>query len=112
MNILPLSIDIPLNQTQTDRLVTIHQQSISSSEVIMDFGEDAVVSFGKYYWSKKDKVVVKRGAMRAIEISGKNVCAIGEVIWKADRSDMQQEAVDTVASMGVFLELIFNVFHN
>ena len=48
MNILPLSIDIPLNQTQTDPLVTIHQQSISSFEVIANFGEDAVVSFGKY----------------------------------------------------------------
>ena len=49
MNILPLSIDIPLNQTQTDPLVTIHWQSISSYEVIAYFGEDAVVSFGKYY---------------------------------------------------------------
>ena len=48
MNIVPLNIDIPLNQTQIDPLVTIHQQSISSSEVIADFGEDVVVSFGKY----------------------------------------------------------------
>ena len=30
MNIVPLSIDIPLNQTQTDRLVTVHHESISS----------------------------------------------------------------------------------
>ena len=65
MNIRPLSIDIPLNQTQTDPLVTIHQQSISSFEVMVDFGEDAVVSFGKCYCSKKDKAVVKRGAKRA-----------------------------------------------
>ena len=57
MNIPPLSIDIPLNQTQTDPLVTIHQQRILSSEVIVYFGEDALVSFGKYYWSKRDKVV-------------------------------------------------------
>ena len=49
MNIVPISLDIPLNQMQSDPLVSIHQQSISSSEVITDFGEDAVVSFGKYY---------------------------------------------------------------
>ena len=102
MNILPLSIDIPLYQTQTDPLVTIHKQSISSSEVIADFGEDAVVSFDKYYWSKKDKDVVKRGAKRAREISAKDVPALGQVIWKADTSDIQQGAVETTATMGVF----------
>ena len=52
MNIVPLSIDIPLNQTKIDPWVTIHQQIISSSKVIAYFGEDAMVSFGKYYWSK------------------------------------------------------------
>ena len=102
MNILPLSIDIPLNQTQTDPLVTIHQQSISSSEVIADFGEDALVSFGKYYWSKWDKDVVKMGAKRAIESLAKNVLAIGEVIWKAYTSDMKQGVVGTEASIKVF----------
>ena len=64
MNLVPVSMDIPLNQMQSDPLVSVHQQSISSSKVIVDFGEDAVVSFGKYYWSKKDKAMVKRGAMR------------------------------------------------
>ena len=102
MNILPLSIDIPLNQTQTDPLVTIHQQSISSSKVIAYFGEDAIVLFGKYYWSKKDNAVVKRGAKRARESSAKNVLAVGEVIWKADTSEMHKGAVETIAAMGVF----------
>ena len=71
MNIPPLSIDIPLNQTQTDPLVTIHHQTTSSSEVMVDFGEDVVVSMGKYYWRKKDKFVVKRGTKRARESSAK-----------------------------------------
>ena len=102
MNIVPVSIDIPFNQTQSDPLVSIHQQSISSSEVIEYFGEDVVVSFGKYYWNKKYKVVVKRGAKRARQSSGINVPIISEVIWKADASDMQQGAVDTAVSMGVF----------
>ena len=46
--------------------------------------------------------MVKRGAKRARQSSGINVPTIGEVIWKADASDMQQGAVDTTASMGVF----------
>ena len=102
MNIFPVSIDIPLNQMESDPLVSYHQQRISSSEFITDFGEDAVVSFGKYYWSKNYKAMVKRGAKRAKEILGINVPAIGEVIWKADASHMQQGAVDTAATMGVF----------
>ena len=84
-------------------MVSVHQQSISSSEVIIDFGEDAVVSFGKYYWSKKYKAVVKRGAKRSRQSSGINVLAIGEVIWKENASDMQQGVVDTAATMGVFV---------
>ena len=65
MDISPLSIDIPTNQMQSDSFVTIHHEINSSSEVIEDFGEDVVVSMGKYYWSKKDKAVVKRGAKKA-----------------------------------------------
>ena len=107
MNIVPVSIDIPLNQTQSDPLVSVHQQIISSFEVITDFGEDAVISFGKYYWSKKDKVVVKRGAKRGRESSGKNVFSICEVLWKGDTSDMQQGVVDTATAMGVFARANF-----
>ena len=46
--------------------------------------------------------MVKRGAKRARQSSGINVPAIGEVIWKAEASDMQQGAVDTTIAMGVF----------
>ena len=49
----------------------------SSSNVIEDFGEDVVVSMGKYYWSKKDKVVVKRGSKKEIYGSSKHVSALG-----------------------------------
>ena len=61
-----------------------------------------MVSFGKYYWSKNDKAVVKRGAKRARESSTKSVPFVGQVIWKADTSDMQQKAVETTLSMGAF----------
>ena len=60
MNILPLNTEIPLSQTKTDPLVTTPKQTISPHEGIMDFGEDDVVSMGKYYRNKKDKVVIKR----------------------------------------------------
>ena len=46
--------------------------------------------------------MVKRGAKRAKEILGINVNDIGEVIWKADTSDMQQVVVDTSTTMGFF----------
>ena len=46
--------------------------------------------------------MVKRGAKRARESSGIKFPTIGELIWRADASDMQQGAVDTAASMGVF----------
>ena len=108
MDISSLSIDIPLNQSQTDSLVIIHQHTISSSKVMAYFGEDVVVSMGKYYWSKKDKAVVKRGAKKAREGWAKHAVALGQVIWKADTSDIQQEAMDTTASMGVFVGANFN----
>ena len=65
MNRPPLSIQISLKQTQTDPLVTVQHQTTSSSKVMADFGEDVVVSMGKYCWRRKDKDVVKRGAKRA-----------------------------------------------
>ena len=102
MDISPLSIDTHINQMQTNSLVTIQHEINSSSEVIADFGEDAVVSFGKYYWSKKDKVVVKRGSKKARHGSRKDVSTLGQVIWKEDTSNLPQEAVNADAAMGVF----------
>ena len=109
MDIAPLRIDIPINQMETDSLVTIQHEMNSSSEMKADFGEDAVVSMGKYYWSKKDKAVVKRGAKKARQGSRKHVPALGQVIWKEDTSDLPQGAVDAVAAMGVFAGANFNL---
>ena len=39
----------------------VHEGTISTSEEMVDFGEDAVVSLGKHFWSRKDKAVVKNG---------------------------------------------------
>ena len=67
MNIHPLRIEIPLTQTQTNPLVIVQHQTTSSLEVMADFGEDVGVLMGKYYWTKKEKVVVNRGTKRARE---------------------------------------------
>ena len=71
MNIPPLNTEIPLSQTEANPLVNTQQQTISPREGIAYFGEDVVVCMGKYYWSKKDKVVFKRGANRTKEGSTK-----------------------------------------
>ena len=108
MHIAPLRIDIPTNQMETDLLVTIQYEMNSSLEVIAYFREDAVVSMGKYYWSKKDKAVVKRGSKKARHGSGKDVSTLGQVIWMEYTSNLPQEAVDAVVAMGAFVGANFN----
>ena len=51
--------------------------------------------------------MVKRRSKRARQSSSINVPAIGEVICKADASDMQQGAVDIESSMAVFVRANF-----
>ena len=36
-------------------------------EEMTHFGEDVIVSLGKYFWSKKYKTIVKKGAKRTKE---------------------------------------------
>ena len=52
---------ISISQSQLEPLVTVQEGTISTVEEMEDFGEDAVVSLGKYFWSRKEKVVVKKG---------------------------------------------------
>ena len=68
-----------------------------------DFGEDVVVSMRKYYWSKKEKSVIKRGAKRKRESSTKQMPPLSHVLWKSDTPDIKQGALDTTTSMGVFV---------
>ena len=61
-----------------------------------------MVCMGKYYWSKKDKVVMKRGAKRTREGSTKHMPAPSHIIWKLDTPDSKQGALDTVVVIGSF----------
>ena len=62
--ISPLSVEVPISQSQPDPSVTVQEGTISTTEEMDDFGKDAVVSLGNYFWSRKEKVVVKKGAIR------------------------------------------------
>ena len=46
--------------------------------------------------------MVKRGSKKARHGSGKYASALGQVIWKADTSNLPQEVVDAATTMGVF----------
>ena len=48
------------------------------------------------------------GSKKAIHGSEKHVSTLGQVIWKADTSNLPQEAVDAAAAMGVFIGDNFN----
>ena len=101
--ISPISVEIPNPQTsQSEPLVIVHEGTISTTKEMADFGEDVVVSLGKCFWSRKDKVVVKKGAKRTREGTFKQVSTPSQIIWKRDSSDTKQGALDTTAAMGDF----------
>ena len=73
-----------------------------------DFGVDAVVSLGKYFWSRKDKAVVKKGAKRTREGTVKQVSTPSQIIWKRDSSDTKEGSLDTTTAMGDFVGANFD----
>ena len=56
-----------LDASQPAPIVTISKGTISIAEEGDDFGDDAVVSLGEYFWSRKEKVLVKKGSKRSRE---------------------------------------------
>ena len=67
-----------------------------------DFGEDVVVSLGEYFWSRKDKVMMKKGTERKREGTVKKVPSLNQVIWKLDSPSITKGDLDTLVSMGDF----------
>ena len=63
---------------------------MSSTEEITDFGEDAVVCLGKYYWSKKQKGILKKGSNRTREGMFKHVPMLDKIVWKTDAPNEKQ----------------------
>ena len=66
------------------------------------FGEDVVVSLGKYFWIKIDKAVMKKGTKRMREGTLKQVPDLNKFISKSNFHDIKQGALDTTTTMGYF----------
>ena len=60
-----------------------------------DFGEDVVVSLGKYFWSKKDKEIMKNGVNRTKEGTLKQVPTLNQFFWRTDAPNVKQGPLDT-----------------
>ena len=73
-----------------------------------DFGEDAVVSLRKYFWSKKDKAILKKGSKRTREGILKHVPTLDQIVWRTDDPNEKQGALDTTAVMGAFAGASYN----
>ena len=84
----PIIVEISVSQSQSDPLVTPQQDTLLASKGMADFGED-VVSLGKYFSSKKDKEIMKKGTKRTGEGTIKQVPALNQVIWKTDSPDIK-----------------------
>ena len=67
-----------------------------------DFGKDVVVSLGKYFWSIKDKAVMKKGTKRTSECMVEHVPTLNQVIWNLDSHDIRKGDLNIVTSMGAF----------
>ena len=74
--------------------------TISTKEEMANFGEDVVVYLGKYFWSRKEKVVVKKGAKRTREGTVKKVPT--QIISKSDFSNTKHDALKTTTAMEAF----------
>ena len=73
-----------------------------------DFGEDAVVFLGKYFWSKKEKAILKKGSKRIREGTLKHVPTLDQIVWRTDDPNEKQGALDTTATMGAFAGVKYN----
>ena len=98
-------MEVPIPET----LVAIHEGTISTTEEMSDFGEGAVVSPGQYFWSRKEKGVVKKGSKRSREGTFKQGSIPNQIIWKTDSSNTKKEALDTTSAMGDFVRANFDL---
>ena len=72
------------------------------------FGEDVVVSLGKYFGRKKDKAILKKGSKRTREGTLKHVPTFDQIVWRTDSPNEKQGALDTTAAMGAFTGDYYN----
>ena len=74
----------------------------ASTEPRDELDEDIVISLGDYYYSKSDKVVVKKGKRRTRDQSGMDSYVTNQIVWTQQSSDPQVDVVDTATALGAF----------
>ena len=79
-----LNVEIPMSQSQPQSTSSSEKEVVSSTEEIIDFEEDAVVSLWNYCWSKKQKAILKKGLKRTREGILKHVPTLDKIVWKTD----------------------------
>ena len=94
-----------VSQSQPGPLVTPQQETISTSEEMVDFGEGFVVSMGNYFWSRKGKEAMKKGNKKTRKGMVKKVLSLNHVIWRVDSPNIKHGDLDTMASMGEFCRI-------
>ena len=67
--------------TQTSSLVSTVIYTSRFIDPRAQFDEDIVVSLGDYYYSKPDKVVIRKGKKRARDQSGMEVYVYKQIVW-------------------------------
>ena len=102
LDISPLDVEIPVSQSEPQSSTSTQKEALSTTEDMEDFGEDAVVSLGKYFWSKKDKAILKKGSKRTREGTLKHVSTFDQIVWRIDAPNEKEGALDIAAAMGAF----------
>ena len=72
-------MEVLVSQSQPEPLVTVEEGTISTTEEMAYFGKDVVVSLGNYFWSRKEKFVVRKGAKRTREGTVKKVVSLNQI---------------------------------
>ena len=69
---------------------------------MVDFGEDAMVSLGKYFWSVEYNPVVMKEYKIKMEGTFKQGSFPNHIFLKRDSSDTKQKALDTTIAIRAF----------
>ena len=99
-DISPIIVEVLVSQTQPEPSTSPQEEILLDSEEMSDFGEDVVVSLGKYFWSKKEKAIIKKGTKRTREGTLKHLLALNQFLWRNYAPNVRQGALDTTTAIG------------
>ena len=94
--------------TLTSTLVSIVVGTFSATESTEEFNEDIVISLGDYYYSKYDKLVVKKGKKRGRDQSDIDTSITNQTVWTQQSGDPQLDDAETATDLGSFIGVNFH----